>query len=72
MSWRLAAWAIAMAMLLPLLALGWTALRGSEGLWSHLFAYVLPTSARNTALLLGGGAPAAPCCCARRACSAST
>lgn len=55
--WRLAAWLIACAMLLPLLSLAWTALQGSDGLWSHLLVYVLPTSARNTAWLLGGVGP---------------
>lgn len=55
--WRVAAWLAAFAMLLPLLSLALTAMRGSEGLWSHLLAYVLPTSARNTALLLGGVGP---------------
>lgn len=52
--WRLAAWAIAAVALLPLLALALTALRGTEGLWAHLAAYVLPTAARNTAALLAG------------------
>ena len=52
--WRLAATAIAVAMLLPLLALGWSALQGSEGLWSHIAVYVLPRSALNTVLLLAG------------------
>src|SRR5690554_1200831 len=41
-------------MLLPLLALGWSALQGSEGLWSHIAVHVLPRSALNTILLLGG------------------
>src|SRR5690554_2936798 len=41
-------------MLLPLLALGWSALQGSEGLWSHIAVHVLPRSALNTVLLLGG------------------
>src|SRR5690606_41872967 len=52
--WRLAATAIAVAMLLPLLALGWSALQGSEGLWSHSAVYVLPRWALNTVLLLAG------------------
>lgn len=52
--WQLMAAAIAVAMLLPLLALGWSALQGSEGLWSHIAVYVLPRSALNTVLLLAG------------------
>lgn len=52
--WQLMATAIAVAMLLPLLALGWSALQGSEGLWSHIAVYVLPRSALNTVLLLAG------------------
>ena len=52
--WRLAATAIAVAMLLPLLALGWSALQGSDGLWSHIAVHVLPRSALNTVLLLAG------------------
>lgn len=55
--WRLAAWLVALAMLLPLVSLGMTALRGSDGLWSHLLAHVLPASARNTALLIAGVGP---------------
>lgn len=50
--WRLAAWLVALAMVLPLLSLAMTALRGSDGLWPHLLAHVLPVSARNTLWLL--------------------
>ncbi len=45
---------IALAMLAPLLALAWSALQGSNGLWSHLLAHVLPQATRNTLLLLAG------------------
>ncbi|NZA28109.1 iron ABC transporter permease [Luteimonas sp. SJ-92] len=41
-------------MLLPLLALLWTAAQGSQGLWSHIAVYVLPRSALNTLALLAG------------------
>ena len=53
-SWRLALWLIASASLLPVLALGWVAMQGSGGLWSHLLAHVLPRATLNTALLLAG------------------
>ena len=52
--WQPVATAVAVAMLLPLLALGWSALQGSDGLWSHIAVHVLPRSAWNTLLLLGG------------------
>jgi len=52
--WQPVAAAVAVAMLLPLLALGWSAMQGSEGLWSHIAVHVLPRSAWNTLLLLGG------------------
>ena len=52
--WRLALWLVASASLLPALALGWVAMQGSGGLWSHLLAHVLPRAALNTALLLAG------------------
>ncbi|TDK26354.1 iron ABC transporter permease [Luteimonas aestuarii] len=52
--WQCAAVAIAAAVLLPLLALGWTAAQGSDGLWSHIAANVLPQATKNTALLLLG------------------
>ena len=54
--WQLAAVAIAAVVLLPLLALAWTAAQGSDA-FAHVFANVLPQAARNTAwLLLGVGA----------------
>ena len=52
--WRLALWLVASASLLPVLALGWVAMQGSGGLWSHLLAHVLPRATLNTALLLAG------------------
>ncbi|MFA5682987.1 MAG: iron ABC transporter permease [Lysobacteraceae bacterium] len=52
--WQALALGIAALVLLPVLALGWTAMQGSGGLWSHLFAHVLPRAALNTALLLVG------------------
>lgn len=53
-AWQVAAVLIALAMLAPLLALAWSALQGSEGLWSHLLAHVLPQATRNTLILLAG------------------
>ena len=52
--WLLAALAVAALVLLPLLALAWTAAPGSDGRWSHIAANVLPHAAWNTALLLLG------------------
>jgi iron(III) transport system permease protein len=43
-----------MLMLAPIGGLVWFALRGSEGLWPHLAANVLPHALRTTILLLGG------------------
>src|SRR5690606_22907217 len=53
-AWLVAAVLIAAAVLLPLLALAWTAAQGSDGLWSHIAANVLPRATLNTALLLLG------------------
>jgi len=54
--WLLGALLIAAAVLLPLLALAWTAAQGSDA-WRHVAANVLPVAAWNTArLLLGVGA----------------
>lgn len=50
----LAALLIAALVLLPLLALGWQAARGSVGLWSHLAAHVLPHALGQTAILMAG------------------
>jgi iron(III) transport system permease protein len=52
--WLAAALSIAVAMLLPLGSLLWTAAQGSAGLWSHLTVHVLPQAAWTTALLLVG------------------
>lgn len=52
--WLLAALLVAGVVLLPLLALAWTAAQGSAGLWSHIAASVLPAAAWNTLLLLAG------------------
>jgi len=52
--WLLAALLVAAVVVLPLLALAWTAAQGSGGLWSHIAANVLPRATLNTALLLLG------------------
>jgi iron(III) transport system permease protein len=52
--WLLGAAVIAALVCLPLIALVIIALRGSEGLWPHLFAYVLPVATRDTLILLAG------------------
>ena len=52
--WSAAALVVALLVLAPLLALGWSAVQGSEGLWSHLGRHVLPRAGFNTAVLLVG------------------
>ncbi|MFK8252544.1 ABC transporter permease [Ancylobacter terrae] len=49
-----AAWLIAALVLAPLVALGWIAAQGSDDLWPHLIANVLPHALGNTALLVLG------------------
>lgn len=54
-SWWLAgAAAVAGLVLAPLAALAITAFQGSDDLWQHLIAYVLPEAVRETLLLLAG------------------
>ncbi len=57
--WLAAAFVIAAVVALPLGALLWTAAQGSDGLWSHLAAHVLPQATLNTLLLLAGVAAVA-------------
>ncbi len=45
---------IALAVLAPVVALGWFSMQGSLDHWSHLLDFVLPVAFRNTALLLMG------------------
>lgn len=52
--WLWGAAVVAGLVLAPIIALLWQAVRGSEGLWSHLWAYVLAPALGQTALLLGG------------------
>lgn len=52
--WLLGSLAAALAVLLPILALGWAAVQGSAGLWTHIGTTVLPHAAWNTLLLLAG------------------
>ncbi|WP_245153808.1 ABC transporter permease [Allopusillimonas ginsengisoli] len=52
--WPAAALLIAACVLAPVLALGWFALQGAAGHWSHLLQFVLPTALGNTLLLLAG------------------
>lgn len=49
-------WSIALAVLLPMIALAAIASRGSGALWPHLISYVLPQAAAETAVLLAGTA----------------
>ncbi|WP_428029180.1 ABC transporter permease [Ancylobacter sp.] len=51
---RAAAGAVVLLVLLPLLALAWTALQGSGDLWPHLIANVIPHALTETTLLVAG------------------
>ncbi len=52
--WLLLSGVVTLLVLLPIGALVTVAARGSAGLWTHLFAYVLPAALRDTAILLAG------------------
>ncbi|NHF74338.1 ABC transporter permease [Paracoccus xiamenensis] len=52
--WVVASAVIAALVLAPVGALIWQAAQGSEGLWQHLAAYVLPHALGQTAMLMGG------------------
>jgi iron(III) transport system permease protein len=52
--WLVGAAIVAGLVLAPLAALAVTAFRGSEDLWQHLLAYVLPVAVRDTLVLLAG------------------
>ncbi|OWQ44471.1 iron ABC transporter permease [Roseateles noduli] len=52
--WRVAALAVALVVLAPLVALAWTALGAGAAHWGHLFEHVLPRAAAQTATLLTG------------------
>ncbi|AZY52620.1 iron ABC transporter permease [Bordetella avium] len=52
--WLLAAALIALAVLAPLISLGWWALHADLSHWRHLATYVLPQALANTSLLLLG------------------
>lgn len=52
--WVVAAAVIAALVLVPVGALIWQASLGSDGLWAHLAAYVLPHALGQTAMLMAG------------------
>jgi iron(III) transport system permease protein len=52
--WLVGAAIVAGLVLAPVAALARTALAGSDELWQHLFAYVLPVATRDTLVLLAG------------------
>ena len=52
--WLAGAALIALAVLAPLLTLGWWALGGDLAHWQHLASYVLPQALANTLILLAG------------------
>lgn len=53
-AWILASVLIAALTLVPILALGWQAAQGSDGLWSHLSRHVLPHALGQTLILMAG------------------
>ncbi len=53
-TWLAGALLVAAVMLAPVIALAWSAVQGSAGLWSHLWINVLPTALFNTVVLLLG------------------
>lgn len=52
--WLVTAVLASLVMLAPVVALAFSALQGSAGLWEHLWANVLPVALRNTVMLLLG------------------
>lgn len=54
LGWRIAALVIAIAVLAPVITLGWHAISGTTDHWTHLMSFVLPAAMRNTLLLLLG------------------
>ncbi|WP_374302633.1 ABC transporter permease [Paracoccus sp. (in: a-proteobacteria)] len=53
-SWAIASLLVAALVLVPVLALAWQAVQGSEGLWSHLARHVLPHALGQTVILMAG------------------
>lgn len=52
--WLYASVLIAALVMVPMVALIWQAAQGSDGLWSHLLAYVLPHALGQSAILMAG------------------
>lgn len=52
--WLVTAVLASLVMLAPVVALAFSALQGSAGLWEHLWANVLPVALRNTVVMLLG------------------
>lgn len=59
--WTVSSFAIGAAVLLPVLGLASQAIRPSDGLWTHLIAYVLPDALYQTLVLLSGVAIVSGC-----------
>jgi iron(III) transport system permease protein len=53
-SWLAPSAILCLLVLAPIAALGLAAIQGSEDLWRHLVAYVLPVAVRDTLVLLAG------------------
>ncbi|MGO2474395.1 ABC transporter permease [Vibrio litoralis] len=54
LSWKITSWVAAILLVLPILAIFYTAIGDSDELFAHLFATVLPTYTLNTFLLVIG------------------
>ncbi|SJN36142.1 Ferric iron ABC transporter, permease protein [Vibrio casei] len=54
LSWKISSWVMAVLLVLPILAVFYTAIGESDELFAHLFASVLPTYTLNTILLVSG------------------
>lgn len=54
LSWKITSWVAATLLVLPILAIFYTAIGDSDELFAHLFATVLPTYTLNTFLLVIG------------------
>ena len=54
LSWKITSWVAAILLVLPILAIFYTAIGDSDELFAHLFATVLPTYTLNTFFLVIG------------------
>ncbi len=52
--WKTSSWVLALLLVLPILAIFYSAIGPTDQLFAHLFATVLPTYTYNTIILVGG------------------